>query len=178
MRKQDFCLCENKGADQLCSYCTADQHLCFRYTDNAFPPLLIPKLSRFYLCSVSAQNGLYQTRSETLKADFLTSRLIYENYQSFPFLRCIKYVGLPANCRLARDPANPCCQVPECSSFPYNVPTPAPTGYNSPTPAPQPKSECYYFAIRKLQSFYSGTKYSMVLLRIWPNHGYKMVNSL
>ena len=30
-RRQDFCLCENKGADQLCSNCTADQHLCFRY---------------------------------------------------------------------------------------------------------------------------------------------------
>ena len=23
MRKQDFCLCENKGADQLCSTCTS-----------------------------------------------------------------------------------------------------------------------------------------------------------
>ena len=30
MRKPDFCICENKGADQLCSNCTADQHLCFR----------------------------------------------------------------------------------------------------------------------------------------------------
>ena len=25
MRKQTFCICENKGADQLCSNCTADQ---------------------------------------------------------------------------------------------------------------------------------------------------------
>ena len=24
------CICENKGADQLCSNCTADQRLCFR----------------------------------------------------------------------------------------------------------------------------------------------------
>ena len=31
MRKPDFCICENKGADQLCSNCTADQRLCFRY---------------------------------------------------------------------------------------------------------------------------------------------------
>ena len=30
MRKPDFCLCENKGADQLSSYCEADQRLCFR----------------------------------------------------------------------------------------------------------------------------------------------------
>ena len=34
MRKPDFCLCENKGADQLCSNCTADQRLCFRYSDS------------------------------------------------------------------------------------------------------------------------------------------------
>ena len=37
MRKLDFCLSENKGADQLCSNCTADQRLCFRYTDNIYP---------------------------------------------------------------------------------------------------------------------------------------------
>ena len=29
MRKTAFCICKNKGADQLCSNCTADQHLCF-----------------------------------------------------------------------------------------------------------------------------------------------------
>ena len=31
VRKPDFCLCENKGADQL-----ADQRLCFCYTDSIF----------------------------------------------------------------------------------------------------------------------------------------------
>ena len=30
MRKPDFYLCKNKGADQL---------LCFRYSDSTFPPL-------------------------------------------------------------------------------------------------------------------------------------------
>ena len=45
MRKADFCLYENKGADQLCSNCTADQCLFFFcYSDNAIPPLLIPKI--------------------------------------------------------------------------------------------------------------------------------------
>ena len=34
MRKQDFCLCENKVADQLCSNCTVDQRLCFRYSNS------------------------------------------------------------------------------------------------------------------------------------------------
>ena len=33
MRKPDFYLCENKGADQLCSNFTADLRLCFRFTD-------------------------------------------------------------------------------------------------------------------------------------------------
>ena len=32
MRKPDFCICENKAADQLCGNRTADQRLCFRYT--------------------------------------------------------------------------------------------------------------------------------------------------
>ena len=31
MRKPDFCICENKAADQLCGNRTADQRLCFRY---------------------------------------------------------------------------------------------------------------------------------------------------
>ena len=30
---------ENKVADQLCSNCTADQHLCFRYTGSTIPLL-------------------------------------------------------------------------------------------------------------------------------------------
>ena len=41
MRKPDFCLCENKTADQLSSNCKADQHLCFCYTDSTIP--LLPK---------------------------------------------------------------------------------------------------------------------------------------
>ena len=40
MKKPDFCLCENKGADQLCSNCTADQRLCFRYSDSTMSLLL------------------------------------------------------------------------------------------------------------------------------------------
>ena len=31
MGKQIICICENKGADQLCGIQTADQRLCFRY---------------------------------------------------------------------------------------------------------------------------------------------------
>ena len=34
MRKLTKFLGENKGADQLSGNCTADQHLCFRYSDR------------------------------------------------------------------------------------------------------------------------------------------------
>ena len=34
MIKPDFCICENKGADQLRGNREADQRLCFRYTDS------------------------------------------------------------------------------------------------------------------------------------------------
>ena len=40
MRKPDFCLCENKGADQLRSNCEADQRLCFHYVDSTISLLL------------------------------------------------------------------------------------------------------------------------------------------
>ena len=41
MRKPDFCICENKDADQLRSNCAADQRLCFSYIDSTIP--LLPK---------------------------------------------------------------------------------------------------------------------------------------
>ena len=41
MRKPDFCICENKDADQLRGNREADQRLCFRYTDSTIP--LLPK---------------------------------------------------------------------------------------------------------------------------------------
>ena len=44
MGKPTICIGENKDADQLCSNCTADQRLCFRYSDSTFPLLLISKV--------------------------------------------------------------------------------------------------------------------------------------
>ena len=52
MRKPDFCLCENKGANQLCCICTADQRLCFCYSDSTIS--LHPNfklLATFYICT-------------------------------------------------------------------------------------------------------------------------------
>ena len=77
MRKTDFCLCENKGADQLPSNCEADQRLCFRYLDSTIP--LLPKydLSSFLSVSVTVQLGLCRTYSEFQKTGFLALRLNY-----------------------------------------------------------------------------------------------------
>ena len=45
MRKQTFCICENKEADQLRGYREADYRLCFRYTDSTIPLLSKSKIS-------------------------------------------------------------------------------------------------------------------------------------
>ena len=47
LRKQDFCLCKNKDADQLRSNCEADQRLYFGYTDSTTHLLLKSKISSF-----------------------------------------------------------------------------------------------------------------------------------
>ena len=47
MRKPDFCICENKDANQLRGNREADQRLCFRYTDSTIPLLPKYKMSSF-----------------------------------------------------------------------------------------------------------------------------------
>ena len=50
MRKLEFCLCKNIGADQLHSNCTADQCLSFfRYKDSTITLLL--KSEIFFGCT-------------------------------------------------------------------------------------------------------------------------------
>ena len=75
-RKPDFCLCENKGADQLRSNCEADQRLCFRYTDSTISLLLKSEISSFLSASVTVQADFCGTWSETPKTGFLASWLI------------------------------------------------------------------------------------------------------
>ena len=77
MRKPFFCICENKDVDQLRSHCTADQRLCFRYTDSTIPLLPKPEISSLYQSSVVVQSCLCQTWSETPKTCFHTTRLIW-----------------------------------------------------------------------------------------------------
>ena len=45
VRKPDFCICENKDADQLRGNREADQRLCFRHTDSAIPLLSKSEIS-------------------------------------------------------------------------------------------------------------------------------------
>ena len=47
VRKPAFCICENKGADQLRGNLEADQRLCFHYIDSA-----IPLLSKYEISSL------------------------------------------------------------------------------------------------------------------------------
>ena len=79
-RKPDFCLCENKGADQLRSNCEADQRLCFGYTDSTLSLLIKSEISSFYAASGTVHVGLCQTWLEIPKTGFLASRLkLYSN---------------------------------------------------------------------------------------------------
>ena len=61
MRKLDVCIRENKGADQLCSNCTAcsnctvDQRHCFRFIDRI---QIFNLLETFYDCSARFESVL------------------------------------------------------------------------------------------------------------------------
>ena len=84
MRKPDFCICENKDADQLRGNREADQRLCFHHTDSTIP--LLPKseissqLPLAILCGCTAQfiSDLFGNP----KTGFLRMRL----NESLPFL--------------------------------------------------------------------------------------------
>ena len=55
MRKPAFCICINKGVDQLHGNHAADQHLCFHHTYNTIPILskceILSPLSIFCGCT-------------------------------------------------------------------------------------------------------------------------------
>ena len=76
MRKPAFCICKNKGADQLHRSRIADECLCFCYIDGTI--LLLPKskISSLWPSSVVEQPGLCLTWSETVNTCFLATGLI------------------------------------------------------------------------------------------------------
>ena len=72
MRKTDFCLCEYKGTDQLCSTAQLICTFVFATWIVQFILYIYPKFQEFSLIfSVTAQVGLCQTRSELPKTIFL-----------------------------------------------------------------------------------------------------------
>ena len=75
MRKQAFCICENKDADQLHGNREADQRLCFRYKDSTIPLLPKSEIISLKLSSLCLQPVLCQTWTETPKTGFLRTRL-------------------------------------------------------------------------------------------------------
>ena len=75
MRKPDFCLCENKGADQLRSNYEADQRLCFHYTDSTIPPTYTQNFK--ILASFCGCTGWFVSHMVGIpKTGFLATRLI------------------------------------------------------------------------------------------------------
>ena len=77
MRKPVICICENKGADQLCSNCTADQRLCFRYIDTTIP--LLPKSEISSLKIYPAELQLNKANASDTEAAFLDLNLSIHN---------------------------------------------------------------------------------------------------
>ena len=59
----------------ICSNCTADQRLCFRYSDSSIPFFLKSEFSRFYPASEAVQTGFCQNWTVTQKVGFLTRQL-------------------------------------------------------------------------------------------------------
>ena len=59
MKKPDFCICKNKGADQL--RVTPDQRLCFRYMDSTIPLLRKSEISSLKPPSMAVQPDLCGT---------------------------------------------------------------------------------------------------------------------
>ena len=70
MRKTAFFICENKGGDQLHSYCSADQRLCFSFIDSTFHLLHKSEISRLSPSSVAVHPGLCGTWLETCRQVF------------------------------------------------------------------------------------------------------------
>ena len=75
VRNPDFCICENKDADQLRGNREADQRLCFRYSDSTISLLPKYEISSRKPSSVTVQPGLCGAWLETPKTGFLRTRL-------------------------------------------------------------------------------------------------------
>ena len=87
VRKPAFCICENKDADQLCSNCTADQRLCFRYSDSTIP-VLTSSIQMFkplaILCGCTARFVSYLVGNPVDRFSHNEAQIIYGNDNLLP----------------------------------------------------------------------------------------------
>ena len=80
MRKPEFPICENKAADQLCSNCKADQHLCFHHTESTL--LLVKSEISSFVPSVMVQTVLCQTWLEIPKTQNAAHSLSFQKLET------------------------------------------------------------------------------------------------
>ena len=59
----------------VCSNCTADQRLCFHYTDSTIPPILIPKTSKILASMTAGQFVLDLIRNPEDRFSHVTAHL-------------------------------------------------------------------------------------------------------
>ena len=105
MRKTDIYLCENKGADQLCSNCTADQRLCFRYTDVKFLFYSYPKFQASSLL-------LWLYRLIFVRPGWKSQRRVFWRRGSFQNVKACHDDGSMISASIAAE-----FQIPELSSL-------------------------------------------------------------
>ena len=95
MRKLDFCLCENKGTDQLCSICKADQRLCFRYITiallpkfeiSSFLPVFVTVQARFVSDLVENPKDRFSRVAAQMKVAMFFSQSGSHYCQSMPYM--------------------------------------------------------------------------------------------
>ena len=66
MRKPAFCICKNKGADQLHGHRAADQRLCFCYINST-----IHMLSKLEISSLQPSSEVVQPRLSNFVSDLV-----------------------------------------------------------------------------------------------------------
>ena len=96
IEKTAFCICENKGANQLHGNRTADQHLYSRYIDSTIPLLPKCKISSLQPSSVIVQPSLCQTWSENPEdlCSHNMDQIIIDNARALIHLQVMKAVSI------------------------------------------------------------------------------------
>ena len=104
MTKPAFCICENKGADQLCGNPEANQCLCFLLIDSTIPLLskfniYAPNFEKVGSILLSACPSVRASvRSKNFKARVLKFHIwIPRQKIAYPyFFSCLNYLPLPS----------------------------------------------------------------------------------